>query len=166
MSTSFVAVAIQWADEDSPQYKIKIVDGELVAEPGGNLEWAKLQLAKAAEFVDAGKMVKGTLSIGRPWADPAKYPSHLPTRYFELGPILNDSTVIADPTTNTVESTAPGSMRKAVRLFVNEAAADEWINFVLSFGARLAVKLTEEELNTVLPGLPSDDVIRQFVTAQ
>jgi len=169
MSTSFVGVATIWALEDTPTHKVKLVNGSLVADTGGTLDFANVHVAKTDEMIAAGKMVKGTLSIGRQWADPAKYPPELPQLFIERSPIANNVVINVNAgevsTTSNATSDNTSTVR-GVRLFVDEAAANEWINFVLSFGAINSIILTSEELNTLLPGLPSDDVIRQFVVTQ
>jgi hypothetical protein len=166
MTTSFVGVATIWAEEDTPTHKVKLVNGQLVPDTDGNLDFANVHIAKCDEMIAAGKMVKGTLSVGRAWADPTKYPAELSEQIIERSPLANNAVI----SVNAGEITAANQQgsdgtRRGVRLFVNEAAANEWINFVLSFGAQNAIILSEEELNALLPGLPSDDVIRQFLVA-
>ena len=166
MTTSFVGVATIWAEEDTPTHKVKLVNGQLVADTGGNLDFANIHIAKCDEMIAAGKMVKGTLSIGRAWSDPAKYPAELTEQFVERSPLANNA-VISVNAGELTSANQPGGdgQRRGVRLFVNEAAANEWISFVLSFGAQASLVLSEEELNALLPGLPSDDVIRQFLVA-
>jgi hypothetical protein len=167
MTTSFVGVATMWAPEDAPTYKVKLVNAALVAEDGGNLDFANAHIAKTDEMIAAGKMVKGTISVGREWSDPAKYPPEMDAKSVERGPVANNA-IINVSSTGEITSTddlANGGTRRAIRLFVNEAAANAWINFALSFGALNSVILSEEELTTLLPGLPGDDVIRQFLVA-
>lgn len=164
MSTSFVGVAVQWAPENSPLYKVKIVNGELVAEDeSANIDFTRLHLNKSAEMIAAGKMVKGSIAVGR-WGETSKYPTNLPEYFIECGPVANDS--IISNNAGEISSAPSKDRRSAIRLFVDESAANEWITFVLSHNALTAIILTEEELFGFLPDFPSDDVIRQYVVTQ
>jgi hypothetical protein len=137
-------------------------------------------VAKVAELVDAGKMVKGTLgtrsSPDTPGGDtyiPYDIPSphagrkidwNVKYRHWACNTYYTHDTVrnvvIADyPHLRTV----PESW-KSLRVLKAEHA-QEWIDWCLAFGAERACVLSEEEVLAIAPGmeLPDDSVIDQHV---
>jgi hypothetical protein len=151
MST-FVSVATIWAPGTLPNYELYVV-----------------LMAKAREMVNAGKMVKSTLPHASKPAQAQVY-SDVTRPDLGLGDVnelqayVTSMVIQYNDATQTATGHWPeGEPQKQMRIFVNEAAANEWIEFVLQYGALDAMILSQEEVAAKLD-LPSDDIIQQYVT--
>jgi hypothetical protein len=150
--TAFFVVSTQWPEGTLPNSDLNAV-----------------LMAKAREMVDAGKLVKGTLPHAGVNTYPSTYsnathPERGTVAKSELQAFVSNLIIEFDDATQTVHGRYPaGEPQKLLRIFTTEAAANEWCEFVLQYGAFNALILTPEEANGLV-ALPADDIIQQYVT--
>jgi hypothetical protein len=130
-----------------------------------NADYLAVSTVKVREMIDAGKMVKGTLPYnGRNNIEGYTNLGHPIGNLAEERPLASNIVLTYNEETKTFNGGRPeGEPAKFLRMFTSEAAANEWCQFTLQYGALTSMILTPEQVATLIE-LPPDEVIQQYVT--
>jgi hypothetical protein len=132
-----------------------------------NRDYHDLVTNKVREMIAAGKLVKGTLPHAtKNSTDGYTNVSDPIGDLVEERPFATNIVLTFNEQTKTFTGgRVPGEPAKFLRIFTSQAAAEEWCEFALQYGAINALILTPEEA-AELVDLPPDEVIQQYVVQQ
>jgi hypothetical protein len=110
---------------------------------------------KAEEMMLAGNLVLGTLGT-------REHPTGIPGHVNWLPDWRRSWKKNAQPPSINDVANPEHTFSKSLRIFISEAAANEYSSFVLSHGALASYLLTEEEVEAICP-LPADQYIDAMI---